>query len=106
MNTLVKQFFDTKPFDMVNFGKDFDKFFVGFDDTYNRLAKLHDDVTKFVPNYPPYNIRKVEDNRYVVELAVAGFVHIIILLSYCATLHLDTYHLSTEKCLIKLIKII
>lgn len=53
--------------------KDFDKFFVGFDDTYNRLAKLHDDVTKFVPNYPPYNIRKVEDNRYVVELAVAGF---------------------------------
>ena len=53
--------------------KDFDKFFVGFDDTYNRLAKLHDDVTKFVPNYPPYNIRKVEENRYVVELAVAGF---------------------------------
>ena len=53
--------------------KDFDKFFVGFDDTYNRLAKLHDDVTKFVPNYPPYNIRKVEENKYVVELAVAGF---------------------------------
>lgn len=53
--------------------KDFDKFFVGFDDTYNRLAKLHDDVTKFVPNYPPYNIKKVEDNKYVVEVAVAGF---------------------------------
>ena len=53
--------------------KDFDKFFVGFDDTYNRLAKLHDDVTKYVPNYPPYNIKKVEDNKYVVELAVAGF---------------------------------
>lgn len=53
--------------------KDFDKFFVGFDDTYNRLAKLHDDVTKYVPNYPPYNIKKVEENKYVVELAVAGF---------------------------------
>lgn len=53
--------------------KDFDKFFVGFDDTYNRLFKLHDDITKFVPNYPPYNIRKVEENKYVVELAVAGF---------------------------------
>ena len=53
--------------------KDFDKFFVGFDDTYNRLAKLHDDVTKYVPNYPPYNIKKVEDNKYIVELAVAGF---------------------------------
>jgi len=53
--------------------KDFDKFFVGFDDTYNRLSKLHDDVTKNIPNYPPYNIRKVEDNKYVIELAVAGF---------------------------------
>ena len=53
--------------------KDFDKFFVGFDDTYNRLAKLHDDVTKFVPNYPPYNIKKVDDNKYIVEVAVAGF---------------------------------
>jgi len=53
--------------------KDFDKFFVGFDDTYNRLAKMHDDVTKNIPNYPPYNIRKVEDNKYVIELAIAGF---------------------------------
>lgn len=53
--------------------KDFDKFFVGFDDTYNKLSKLHDDITKNIPNYPPYNIRKVEDNKYVIELAVAGF---------------------------------
>ena len=53
--------------------KDFDKVFVGFDNTYNRLAKIHDDVTKSIPNYPPYNIRKVEDNKYVIELAVAGF---------------------------------
>ena len=58
------------PFDMF---KDMDKFFVGFDDTYNRMAKLHDDLTKNIPNYPPYNIRKVEDNKYVIELAVAGF---------------------------------
>jgi len=53
--------------------KDFDKYFVGFDDTFNRLSKMHDDLTKHVPNYPPYNIRKVEDNKYVIELAVAGF---------------------------------
>jgi len=53
--------------------KDFDKFFVGFDDTYNRLAKIHDDMTKLVPNYPPYNIKKVEENKYVIEMAVAGF---------------------------------
>ena len=53
--------------------KDFDKFFVGFDDQFNRMAKLHDDLTKNIPNYPPYNIRKTGDNTYTIELAVAGF---------------------------------
>lgn len=53
--------------------KDFDKFFVGFDDQFNRMAKLHDDITKNIPSYPPYNIKKTGDNTYVIELAVAGF---------------------------------
>lgn len=53
--------------------KDFDKFFVGFDDQFNRLQKLHDDVTRNIPNYPPYNIKKTGENTYVIELAVAGF---------------------------------
>lgn len=53
--------------------KDLDKFFVGFEDQFNRIAKLHDDVTKNIPNYPPYNIKKTGDNTYVIELAVAGF---------------------------------
>ena len=53
--------------------KDMDKFFVGFDDQFNRLARLHDDVTKNIPNYPPYNIKKTGDTTYVIELAVAGF---------------------------------
>lgn len=53
--------------------KDFDKYFVGFDDSYNKLTKLHDDITKHIPNYPPYNIRKVDSNKYVIELAIAGF---------------------------------
>ncbi len=53
--------------------KDMDKFFVGFDDTFNRLAKVHDDLTKNIPNYPPYNIKKTSENTYVIEVAVAGF---------------------------------
>ena len=53
--------------------KDLDKFFVGFDDQFKTLQKLHDDVTKNIPNYPPYNIKKVDDTHYVVEMAVAGF---------------------------------
>ena len=53
--------------------KDFDKFFVGFDDQFNKLQKLHDDLTKNIPNYPPYNIKKVDDTHYTIEMAVAGF---------------------------------
>jgi len=66
----------TFPMGQITFGpgfKDFDKFFVGFDDQFNRLQKLHDDFTKNIPNYPPYNIRKTGDNNYTIELAVAGF---------------------------------
>jgi len=53
--------------------KDFDRFFVGFDDQFNRIAKMHDDLAKNIPNYPPYNIKKTGDNTYVIEIAVAGF---------------------------------
>ena len=53
--------------------KDFDKFFVGFDDQVNRMQKLHVDLTKNIPNYPPYNIRKNGENSYTIEMAVAGF---------------------------------
>ena len=56
-----------------SFLKDFDRFFVGFDDQWNRVAKLHDEITKNIPNYPPYNIKKIDDNNYSIEIAVAGF---------------------------------
>ena len=48
-------------------------FSIGFDDAFKRLTQFHDDMAKTVPGYPPYNIRKVEDNKYLIELAVAGF---------------------------------
>lgn len=53
--------------------KDFDKVFVGFDEQFNRMAKIHDDLTKNIPNYPPYNIKKTGENTYAIEIAVAGF---------------------------------
>ena len=53
--------------------KDFDKFFVGFDESAKQLQSLHADLTKNIPNYPPYNIRKNDENSYTIELAVAGF---------------------------------
>lgn len=63
----------TKSFVPAFFPQDFDKFFIGFDDQFKRLQTFHDDVTKNIPNYPPYNIRKNDENSYTIELAVAGF---------------------------------
>ena len=48
-------------------------FFVGFDRIHDRLHEFNDTLSKNVPSYPPYNIRKVEENKYIVEIAVAGF---------------------------------
>jgi molecular chaperone IbpA len=56
-----------------DWAKTFDPFFVGFDNQFDKLSKLHDELTKNVPNYPPYNIKKIDESKYVIELAVAGF---------------------------------
>lgn len=53
--------------------KDFEKFFIGFDPFMKKVTKFVDDSVKLATNYPPYNIRKTDDNTYVLELAVAGF---------------------------------
>lgn len=53
--------------------KDFDKFFVGFDEQMKRFQNVHDTLAKSIPNYPPYNIKKTGENTYVIEMAVAGF---------------------------------
>jgi molecular chaperone IbpA len=53
--------------------KDFDKVFVGFDEPMQQMQKLHDDLTKNIPNYPPYNIVKTDENHFTIEIAVAGF---------------------------------
>jgi molecular chaperone IbpA len=38
------------------------------------LADIADQSAQMMPiKYPPYNIKKVDENRYVIELAVAGF---------------------------------
>ena len=53
--------------------KDFDKLYIGFDEQYNRLAKIHNDLTKNIPNYPHYDILKTGENTYKIQLALAGF---------------------------------
>jgi molecular chaperone IbpA len=50
-----------------------EKHFVGFDGLFKKFNEASETFTKAIPNYPPYNIVKVDDNKYVIELAVAGF---------------------------------
>lgn len=51
----------------------FDRYFVGLDRTVNALHDLTEKTCKAVANYPPYNIVKVDENKYLIEMAVAGF---------------------------------
>jgi molecular chaperone IbpA len=46
--------------------------FVGFDNLFNEIERLVEGAQP-APSFPPHNILKVNDNNYVVELAVAGF---------------------------------
>jgi len=61
-------------FDPFSFNKSIDKFntTVGFEPILKRLAESFESMPK-LPTYPPYNIKKVDENKYVIEMAVAGF---------------------------------
>lgn len=56
-------------FDIPNF----DKLYVGFEPMLKRFEEANQTLAKVIPNYPPYNIVKIDDNKYVIEMAVAGF---------------------------------
>ena len=48
--------------------------FVGFDQLFNELERLVEGTHQpRNTSFPPHNIIKVDDNRYIVEMAVAGF---------------------------------
>lgn len=53
--------------------KSLDPFTVGFDDILNQMQEVSKTVAKNIPSYPPYNIKQIKDNKFVIEMAVAGF---------------------------------
>ena len=57
-----------------NIWDDFKRQFIGFDAVRKELERTSGTAFqgKFA-SYPPYNIRKLGDNKYQIELAVAGF---------------------------------
>jgi molecular chaperone IbpA len=43
---------------------------IGFDNLFDRLFDIDLESSS---SYPPYNISKVDDNNYIIEMALAGF---------------------------------
>jgi molecular chaperone IbpA len=57
----------------LKFPEHLEKFFIGSDQlqkTFDLASQVAKNVTS---NFPPYNIRKTKENKYVIEMAVAGF---------------------------------
>lgn len=46
------------------------KFGIGFDQMFDELMRV---TSKQSTNYPPHNILKIDENNFVIQLAVAGF---------------------------------
>ena len=51
----------------------FKPFSVGFDNLFNDFDRMLTFNSSSINHYPPYNIRKLNDTDYIIELAVAGF---------------------------------
>ena len=59
-------------FDPFTFANDISKGAIGFDHVLQRIAEANEYLPK-IPAYPPYNVRKIDDEHYTIEMAVAGF---------------------------------
>ena len=46
--------------------------FIGFDPILSELERIHS-AGRAQDNYPPHNVVKVDDEHFIIELAVAGF---------------------------------
>ena len=51
----------------------FKPFSVGFDNLFDDFDRIYKFNSDSINHYPPYNIHKINDTDYVIELAIAGF---------------------------------
>lgn len=68
MTNLMKDFFQAdKMFSQIQ------PFSVGFNDTLELMREAAAAAATKAVAYPPYNIKQINENKYVIEMAVAGF---------------------------------
>ena len=49
------------------------KHFVGFDRMFDEMDRIFENSAHKGAGYPPYNIAQINENEYMISLAVAGF---------------------------------
>ncbi len=47
--------------------------FVGFDTLFEDLERIHSSARSGKDNYPPHNVVKIDEEKFLIELALAGF---------------------------------
>lgn len=67
---MSKYSFDSSWADAIN---KMSKNFIGSDSLLNSMFEVTEAMAKAATTYPPYNVKKIDENKYVIELAVAGF---------------------------------
>tara|TARA_Y100001936_G_scaffold207685_1_gene212756 strand:- start:336 stop:773 length:438 start_codon:yes stop_codon:yes gene_type:complete len=48
-------------------------FSVGFDSIFEEFDRMLESSDRYSSNYPPYNINKLSENDYKIEVALAGY---------------------------------
>lgn len=47
--------------------------FVGFDSLFEDLERIHNSARSGNDNYPPHNIVRIDEEKFLIEMAVAGY---------------------------------
>ena len=51
----------------------FHRSFIGFDRLFDEMDRVFENSANKGASYPPYNIAQINDNEYMISIAVAGF---------------------------------
>jgi molecular chaperone IbpA len=51
------------------------KFGIGFDTMFDELNRMHSQHLNSNTHYPPYNVVQINEDEYMISIAVAGFGH-------------------------------
>ena len=73
MSTLTKRDYQDTGLSIANFFPNLESWAVGFDRPMRLLDEMSNALMGRNTSFPPYNIKQVGNDRYQIEMAVAGF---------------------------------